>query len=203
MSPEIPHYLLFAEASAEPCAARSWRFVLQDVESQRRFSAADSEPSGCGGERMELLAVVRGLEALDHPARVTLVTKSRYVSRGIKHGLPQWRDSDWHWERFGRVVPVRDHDLWQRVDRAMRFHQVDCQAWRFENAAEWGTAEEHSAAAMPACRTTNLRSERIERRRLRRRKRAVSDPMSRWTQRWSGALSAMTRPMRQTLGAAG
>jgi hypothetical protein len=95
----------------------------------------DSEPTATG-ERLELLAVVRGLEALEGPARVTLVTKSRYVSRGIKVGLPQWRANDWCWENFGRLVPVRDHDLWQRVDRALLFHEVDCQSWHFDETAE-------------------------------------------------------------------
>lgn len=125
-----PHYLLFSEAS---CSAdsRSWRFVLQDVESRRRMVVSDEEALMCG-ERLELLAVVRGLEALDGPARVTLVTKSRYVSRGLRFGMTEWRANDWQWERFGRVVPVKDCDLWQRVDRALLFHQVQCQAWQFE-----------------------------------------------------------------------
>ena len=95
---------------------------------------SDEETTACG-ERLELLAVVRGLEALDGPAQVTLVTKSRYVSRGIRCGLTEWRANDWQWERFGRIVPVKDHDLWQRVDRALLFHKVDCQAWQFEEAA--------------------------------------------------------------------
>jgi hypothetical protein len=87
------------------------------------------------GERLELLAVVRGLEALDGPARVTLVTRSRYVSRGIRFGITEWRANEWQWERFGRVVPVKDHDLWQRVDRALLFHRVECQSWQFEAPA--------------------------------------------------------------------
>ena len=131
MTSNSPHYLLFSEASRDRCSLPTWRFVLQNVESQRRFAATDSEPCDCG-ERLELLAVVRGLEALDGPARVTLVTRSRYVSRGIKKGLADWRANDWKWERFGRVVPVRDHDLWQRVDRALQFHEINCQAWQFE-----------------------------------------------------------------------
>lgn len=97
--------------------------------------ASDHEPASCG-ERLELLAVVRGLEALDGPSRVTLVTKSRYVSRGMKHGLAEWRANEWRWERFGRIVPVKDSDLWQRVDRALLFHEVDCQAWQFEASTE-------------------------------------------------------------------
>jgi len=131
MTSNSPHYLLFSEASRDRCSLPTWRFVLQNVESQRRFAATDSEPCDCG-ERLELLAVVRGLEALDGPARVTLVTKSRYVSRGIKKGLAEWRANHWKWERFGRIVPVRDHDLWQRVDRALQFHTITCQAWQFD-----------------------------------------------------------------------
>ncbi|TWU25774.1 RNase H family protein [Bythopirellula polymerisocia] len=130
-----PHYLLFSEASCCAPAGKSWRFVLQDVESNRRLAVSDQEPAACG-ERLELLAVVRGLEALDGPARVTLVTRSRYVSRGIKHGLTEWRANEWRWERFGRIVPVKDCDLWQRIDRALLFHEVECQAWQFEESAE-------------------------------------------------------------------
>ena len=125
-----PHYLLFSEASCS-AESRTWRFVLQNVESRRRMVVSDEEEVMCG-ERLELLAVVRGLEALDGPTRVTLVTKSRYVSRGLRFGMTEWRANDWQWERFGRIVPVKDHDLWQRVDRALLYHQVECQAWQFE-----------------------------------------------------------------------
>jgi ribonuclease HI len=130
MTAPLAHYLLFAEAALDSSTGGTWRFVLEPVGDGELFSAADSEEVECA-ERLELLAVVRGLEALDHPAKVTLVTKSRYVSRGLKRGLADWRTNGWHWERFGRVVPVRDHDLWRRVDRALNFHQVDCRLWQF------------------------------------------------------------------------
>ena len=64
-----------------------------------------------------------------NPSRVTLLTRSRYVRRGIRRELNQWRERRWRWERFGKLVPIRDHDLWQRVDRALQFHQVECCAW--------------------------------------------------------------------------
>lgn len=131
---QTPHYLLFSEASCSS-SSPSWRFVLQHVETSRRMVVSDGEPTTCG-ERLELLAVVRGLEALDGPSRVTLVTRSRYVSRGIRFGMAEWRANDWQWERFGRIVPVKDCDLWQRIDRALLFHQVECQAWQFEEADE-------------------------------------------------------------------
>ena len=152
MPAHSPHYLLFSEGSrstnrrdAERC---SWRFVLESIDGHERVVAEDDEPEAAAS-RAELLAVVRGLEALDGPSRVTLVTRSQYVARGIRRGLSEWRRHNWRWERFGRWVPVRDHDLWQRVDRALRFHRVDCRVWRFD--------QQHSTAE------TNLDSNRSKR----------------------------------------
>jgi ribonuclease HI len=130
MQPRGPHYLLFSDASAQAGELR-WRFVLRSVGNGDCFSTTDSEPAN-SRSRLELLAVVRGLEALDQPSQVTLVTRSRYVTRGIGRELNQWREKQWHWERFGRQVPIRDRDLWQRVDRALEFHQVECVRWRFD-----------------------------------------------------------------------
>ena len=128
-----PHFLLFSEAtSAGRATIDQWRFVLQSLDQDRIFCASDHEPDAAG-ERLELLAVVRGLEALPEPSRVTLVTKSRYVSHGITRGLEEWRENGWRWERFGKFVAVRDCDLWRRINRALEFHQVECRAWRFNS----------------------------------------------------------------------
>lgn len=128
MQATTPHFLLFSEATVNDGEAPRWKFVLQSVGETEHFSAADTE-SETRASRLELLAVVRGLEALNQPSRVTLVTRSRYVRRGIRRELNQWRDRRWRWERFGNVVPIRDHDLWQRIDRALQFHKVQCCAW--------------------------------------------------------------------------
>jgi ribonuclease HI len=198
MTPEIPHYLLLSEASQNSCSAQTWRFVLQHVESQRRLSVTDTEPLETGSERLELLAVVRGLEALDEPARVTLVTKSRYVSRGIKHCLSEWRANDWRWERFGRLVHVRDHDLWRRVDRALRFHEVDCQAWQFD--CETGVRQ---APETPRCRSSrHVRGNKLGR--LRGVWAGLSERSNgSWAACWSDAFSAVARPVRHAVGTAG
>jgi len=105
--------------------------VLESADGANRLEAADQERAS--SERLELLALVRGLEALDQPSKVTLVTSSRYVSRGIRFGLTQWRDNGWHWERFGQMSPIKDHDLWQRVDQALQFHEVECMSPRVES----------------------------------------------------------------------
>jgi ribonuclease HI len=138
-----PHYLLFSE-STRASAVGQWRFILQSVDGTDKFEAADCEPQ-VHGERLELLAVVRGLEALAQPSRVTLVTASRYVNRGLTYGLNEWRANDWHWEHFGQMVPVKNRDLWQRVDRALMFHQLDCKRWRFD-LAHGETPSDHGGA---------------------------------------------------------
>lgn len=135
-----PHFLLFSEArssrhmgddTGKSLAVGTWRFVLEAVDGTSRLEVMDREP-GADAERLELLAVVRGLEALDQRSRVTLITRSSTISRGLRFGLAHWRESDWLWEDFGRMTPVKDADLWQRVDRALQFHQVRYRTWRFD-----------------------------------------------------------------------
>jgi len=130
MSVKTPHYLLFSESRRESDRGQ-WRFVLQSVDGSAQLEVADDEPE-LAGERLELLAVVRGLEALEQPSQVTLVTPSKYVNRGITYGLPEWRSSGWQWEHFGEMVPIKNRDLWQRVDRALDYHRIDCRTWRFD-----------------------------------------------------------------------
>jgi hypothetical protein len=95
------------------------------------ITASDVEPD-VWGERLDLLTVVRAMESLDRPSRITLAACSRYVEQGVQFGLAEWKTNQWRWEYFGQMAPVRDADLWQRLDRAMRFHQVDCRRRRID-----------------------------------------------------------------------
>jgi ribonuclease HI len=123
MSVTKPHFLLHSQAS-ERNHQGEWTFSLQAADGSATLEANDTEPE-LRGERLELLAVVRGLEALEQPSRVTLVTTSKYVNRGLAYGLEEWRSNDWTWESFGEMVPIKNRDLWLRVDRALRFHQLE------------------------------------------------------------------------------
>lgn len=130
MSCTKPHYLLFCDcngATGEGAHGHrgKWRFVLEDVASGERTEAADIEP-GCAPDRCALISVLRGLESLEQPSRVTLVTPNRYVTRGLLYGLNEWRENDFSWEHFGAVQPIRNADLWRRIDRTLAFHQVQC-----------------------------------------------------------------------------
>lgn len=68
--------------SAKPDRPGLWRFVLRGDDGSAMLVAEDVEPD-IQGERLELLSVVRGLEALEQPSRVTLMTPSVYVREGI------------------------------------------------------------------------------------------------------------------------
>jgi len=137
MSSAAPHFLLLTETQSNPPdrLGGCWRFVLQRVDGNGRIEVSECEPD-VQGERLQLLSVVRGLEALEQPSRVTLVTHSRYVDRGIRSGISVWRDNHWQWERYGELTPVKNRDLWQRVDRAMRFHKVHCRVWKLKRGGD-------------------------------------------------------------------
>lgn len=142
MSVRAPHFLLFSEARRPPAKAAApseesglWHFVLESVDGDMKLEATDEEPE-VDPERLELLAVVRGLEALDQPSQVTLVTRSRSVTRGLRFGIDRWRENGWQWECFGKMAPIKDFDLWQRVDQALQFHKVRCRTWRFDPPEE-------------------------------------------------------------------
>ncbi|NLZ01859.1 MAG: hypothetical protein GXY25_15140 [Pirellulaceae bacterium] len=129
---ERPEYVLFSE-SRQATEPGRWRFVLRAEKGGERIVADDIDPVA-RGDRLELLTVVRGLEALRQPSCVTIWTASSYVREGIRYGLHEWRENGWCWEYFGQMVPVKNGDLWKRLDRAMQFHQVDCRTWRIDPA---------------------------------------------------------------------
>lgn len=133
-----PHYLLFSESHIDEFEDQRnsgfWRFILQSAETRKRYEAIDRE-FGQSEHRLALLAVIRGLEYLDQPSKVTLVTASRYVRHGFRRGLKEWSANQWQWERFGEMIPVRNADLWKRIHHAMNYHDVQCRIWRFDGPA--------------------------------------------------------------------
>lgn len=75
--------------------------------------------------RMELLAAISALESLPEGTRVTLYTDSTYVKDGITSWLPRWVQNGW---RTSDKKPVKNQDLWRRLDAAASRHEVD---WRW------------------------------------------------------------------------
>ena len=81
----------------------------------------------CGGaadttnNRMDLLAAIHALEALDRPSRLTVVTDSAYVKGGITEWMDGWKRRGW---KTSAKKPVKNEDLWRRLDDAQARHEV-------------------------------------------------------------------------------
>jgi ribonuclease HI len=74
--------------------------------------------------RMELMAAIAALEALKQPRRVELHTDSEYLMKGITQWIHGWKRNGW---RTKAREPVKNADLWQRLDEARQRHQIDWQ----------------------------------------------------------------------------
>ncbi len=72
--------------------------------------------------RMELMAVISALEALKFASQVQLTVDSRYVQDGVEQWLPNWKRNGWMTKSR---KPVKNQDLWQRLDQALSGHQID------------------------------------------------------------------------------
>jgi ribonuclease HI len=159
MNSNHPQYYLLAEARfpSDGEAATQWHFLLEAADGSARLDIAEEEPD-TPSDRVELLALVRGLEALDQPARVSLITPSRYVSHGLRFGLDQWRENGWQWEAFGQMTPVKNVDLWQRIDQALTIHRVECRSIRNDAAQTEIVAQPHKKGAEMVANSPSVRS---------------------------------------------
>ena len=72
--------------------------------------------------RMELMAAIRALEALKRPSRVRLYTDSLYVMKGISSWIRDWKRRGW---RTAEKKPVKNEDLWRRLDELAAKHDVE------------------------------------------------------------------------------
>ncbi|MEY4984896.1 MAG: hypothetical protein RIR62_3162 [Pseudomonadota bacterium] len=97
----------------------------------RQDGATVKERELSGGEamttnnRMELLAAISALETLSRPTEITIVTDSAYVKNGVTEWIHGWKRNGW---RTAGKDPVKNVDLWQRLDAAQRTHKVQ---WRW------------------------------------------------------------------------
>jgi ribonuclease HI len=100
-----------------------WAFIL-------RHTASGKEKEGSGGERettnnrMEMTAVIRGLEALKRPTSVELVTDSVYVGKGLTEWMPKWKSLGWRRKERGRLNSIKNEDLWRQLDGLVQRHPV-------------------------------------------------------------------------------
>lgn len=100
----------------------------------------------CGGERqttnnrMELMAAIRALEHLKEACRVDIYTDSNYLRQGITQWLMRWKGNGW---RTAGRKPVKNVDLWQRLDDAAQQHELH---WHWVKAHNGNVGNERADA---------------------------------------------------------
>ena len=88
----------------------------------------DNEKRLCGGEaettnnRMELMAVIQALESLNRECKIKVTSDSQYVLKGINEWMEGWKKRGW---KTAAKKPVKNVDLWQRLDKAREEHEVE------------------------------------------------------------------------------
>ncbi|MFN3291925.1 MAG: ribonuclease HI [Gemmobacter sp.] len=105
---------------------------------ERELSGGEPETTN---NRMELMAAISALESLGRPSAITLVTDSAYVKNGVTGWIHGWKRNGW---RTADNKPVKNMDLWQRLDAAQARHQV---TWRWIKGHA-GHAENERADAL-------------------------------------------------------
>jgi len=99
-----------------------WGAVLMSGDKERDIWGGEPQTTN---NRMELMAAIQALETLTRPCKVELHTDSQYVRNGITEWLPGWKARGW---KTAAKAPVKNDDLWKRLDAARARHEVD---WRW------------------------------------------------------------------------
>lgn len=95
-----------------------WGAILRYGDSEKELYGFDENTTN---NRMELMAAIRALETLTRPCRVELTTDSQYVRRGITEWMSGWKKRGW---KNAAKKPVKNKDLWQRLDDATQPHEI-------------------------------------------------------------------------------
>jgi len=96
-----------------------WGALMCYGEHEKEIYGYDKETTN---NRMELMAAIRALEVLNRASEVSLTTDSNYVRQGITEWLEGWKKRGW---KTAAKKPVKNKDLWQRLDEAVARHNVE------------------------------------------------------------------------------
>src|SRR4030095_2328173 len=95
-----------------------WGAILSFGDHEKELRGGDPHTTN---NRMELMAAISALEALKRPCTIALYTGSEYVKGGITGWINKWKENGW---RTADKKPVKNVDLWQRLDAALARHKV-------------------------------------------------------------------------------
>jgi ribonuclease HI len=119
MTTSLPHVTIHTDGGAAPNPGPGgWAAILAFKDHQKELKGGEPHTTN---NRMELMAAISALEALKRPCQVDLYTDSQYLRDGITKWINQWKQNGW---RTAAKTPVANSDLWQRLDAALKPHQV-------------------------------------------------------------------------------
>jgi ribonuclease HI len=91
-----------------------------------KYGAETKEISGSQREttnnRMEMMAIIKALELLKRPCKIKVSTDSNYLVKGMTEWVPGWVEKNW---LNSRKKPVSNKDLWERLLKLSRLHQIE------------------------------------------------------------------------------
>ncbi len=96
-----------------------WGVILRAGQHEKEMFGGEPETTN---NRMELTAVIRGLEALKRPCRIALYTDSQYVVKGMTEWLSGWKKKGW---KNSAKEPVKNVDLWQQLEQLALQHEIE------------------------------------------------------------------------------
>ena len=96
-----------------------WGVVLRSNGHEKHLYGAETHTTN---NRMELLAAIKGLEALKRSCQVSVTTDSEYLRNGITKWLSNWKTQGW---KTSSKKQVKNKDLWERLDEAASRHEVE------------------------------------------------------------------------------
>jgi len=98
-----------------------WGALMRFGDHEKEIYGYEEETTN---NRMELMAAIQSLEVLNRACSVVLTTDSQYVRQGITEWMDDWKKRGW---KTAAKKPVKNKDLWQRLDDAVKKHEVDWQ----------------------------------------------------------------------------
>ena len=118
-----------------------WGAILVYGDVEKEMSGAESDTTN---NRMEMMAAIAALEALKSPCSIDVYTDSTYVQKGITEWISGWKARGW---KTADKKPVKNSDLWQRLELAASHHQVRWHWVRGHNGHEYNERVDKLAVA--------------------------------------------------------
>jgi len=118
MNPEIVDIFSDGSCQGNP-GPGGWGALLRMGTREKELFGGEAHTTN---NRMELLAVIRALEALKRPVRARVHTDSRYVQQGISQWIAKWKINGW---QTAAKTPVKNDDLWRELDRLAALHKIE------------------------------------------------------------------------------